>query len=67
MWFFGFRKSSGKHAAPKGHGHVPAPRPSTEEAAHRPAHAATMPRVTGPHAEQEAADSEEAAAERRAA
>jgi hypothetical protein len=66
MWFFGFRKSTGRHAAPKKH-IVPLPRPSTEESGHRPAHAASMPRVTGPHATQEASDSEEAASERRAA
>jgi len=65
MRFLRFRKSTGRHAAPKGHG--PLPRASTEESGHRPAHAATMPRVTGPHAEQETTDSEEAASERRAA
>jgi len=42
----GLYKSSGKHAAPKGT--VPAPRESVENAAsHHPAHAATMPRLTG--------------------
>jgi hypothetical protein len=40
----GLYKSSGKHAAPKGR--VPAPEPSHS---HRPAHAATMPRLTGAH------------------
>jgi hypothetical protein len=45
----GLYKSSGKHAAPKGA--VPAPRPSAEDAGRHPAHAATMPRLTGPHAE----------------
>ena len=47
----GFGKSSGKHAAPKGR--VPEQRRSVESAtaqAHRPAHAATMPRLTGPQA-----------------
>ena len=47
----GFGKSSGKHAAPKGR--VPAQRQSVESATnyvHRPAHAATMPRLTGPQA-----------------
>jgi hypothetical protein len=39
----GLYKSSGKHAAPKGRVH-PAPEPSHS---HRPAHAATMPRLTG--------------------
>jgi hypothetical protein len=45
----GLYKSRGKHAAPKGA--VPAPRPSVEDAGRHPAHAATMPRLTGPHAE----------------
>jgi hypothetical protein len=50
----GFGKSSGKHAAPKGR--VPAQRQSVESTTnstnyvHRPAHAATMPRLTGPQA-----------------
>ena len=46
----GLFKSSGKHAAPKGW--VPEPRPAAESAPHarRPAHAATMPRLTGAHA-----------------
>jgi len=46
----GFHRSAGKHAAPKGW--VPEPRPSAEShgQSHRPAHAATMPRLTGPHA-----------------
>ena len=43
----GLYKSTGKHAAPKGW--VPEPRPSAGHS-HRPAHAATMPRLTGPHA-----------------
>jgi hypothetical protein len=66
MRFLVFRKSIGRHAAPKRHV-IPLPRPSTEESGHRPAHAATLPRMTGPHIEQEAADSEEAAPERTAA
>jgi hypothetical protein len=46
----GLYKSSGKHAAPKGH--VPEPRPAVEPGhSHRPAHAATMPRLTGTHAD----------------
>lgn len=47
----GLYRSSGKHAAPKGW--VPEPRSAAEEPAaepHRPAHAASMPRLTGPHA-----------------
>jgi hypothetical protein len=46
----GLCRSNGKHAAPKGW--VPEPRSSEENAAEsrRPAHAATMPRLTGPHA-----------------
>jgi hypothetical protein len=48
----GFGKSSGKHAAPKGR--VPQQRqsvePTTTTNVHRPAHAATMPRLTGPQA-----------------
>ena len=50
----GLCRSSGKHAAPKGW--VPEPRSSAENAegpvaeSHRPAHAASMPRLTGPHA-----------------
>jgi hypothetical protein len=47
----GFGKSSGKHAAPKGR--VPEQRQSVESTTthvHRPAHAATMPRLTGPQA-----------------
>ena len=46
----GLYRSSGKHAAPKGF--VPEPRPATEPGhAHRPAHAATMPRLTGPRSD----------------
>ena len=54
----GLYKSSGKHAAPKGS--VPAPRPSVENAGHQPTHAATMPRLTGP-----AADDQQAALRRQ--
>jgi hypothetical protein len=58
----GLFKSSGKHAAPKGW--VPEPRPAPEPSAHsrRPAHAVTMPRLTGAHA-----DASTAAAEQQAA
>ena len=54
----GLYKSSGKHAAPKGS--VPAPRPSVENAGvenagHQPTHAATMPRLTGPAADDQQA------------
>jgi hypothetical protein len=50
----GLYKSSGKHAAPKGW--VPEPRQAVEHVesaaqSHRPAHAATMPRLTGPQGE----------------
>jgi hypothetical protein len=50
----GLYKSNGKHAAPKGY--VPEPRPAADAPAHshRPAHAATMPRLTGPQADGEA-------------
>jgi hypothetical protein len=42
----GLYKSTGKHAAPKGR--VPAQRSAPESGhSHRPAHAATMPRLTG--------------------
>jgi hypothetical protein len=46
----GLFRSSGKHAAPKGW--APEPRPAGDFAVEprRPAHAATMPRLTGPHA-----------------
>ena len=45
----GLCRSSGKHAAPKGW--VPEPRSAEEPAieSHQPAHAVTMPRLTGPH------------------
>jgi hypothetical protein len=51
----GLYKSAGKHAAPKGW--VPEPRPSAGHS-HRPAHAATMPRLTGPHADTGPADTD---------
>jgi hypothetical protein len=51
----GLYRSSGKHAARKG-GTPSAPRQAepqqperTEQHAHRPTHAATMPRLTGPN------------------
>ncbi len=46
----GLYRSNGKHAAPKGW--VPEPRSARDDVAEtrRPAHAATMPRLTGPHA-----------------
>ncbi|MGH3282821.1 MAG: hypothetical protein ACRDNW_27350 [Trebonia sp.] len=49
----GLYKSSGRHAAPKGW--VPEPRPAADDSGrpHRPAHAATMPRLTGPHTDDE--------------
>jgi hypothetical protein len=65
----GLYKSSGKHAAPKGKGLVPEQRPAVEpEHSHRPAHAATMPRLTGPHADiNDSTDTEQASADQRAA
>jgi hypothetical protein len=57
----GLYKSNGKHAAPKGF--VPEPRPAADAShPHRPAHAATMPRVTGPHADSDQADIDQQAA-----
>jgi hypothetical protein len=49
----GLYKSNGRHAAPKGY--VPEPRQAIEAMTpmRRPAHAATMPRLTGPHADAE--------------
>jgi len=49
----GLYRSNGKHAAPKGW--VPEPRSAEEPAleSHRPAHAATMPRLTGPHSDKD--------------
>ncbi len=56
----GLYKSNGKHAAPKGW--VPEPRPATEAShPHRPAHAATMPRLTGPHVDAKETDTDQAA------
>ena len=43
-----FRKT-GKHAAPRGTVQA-VPKQSASGTAHRPAHAATMPRLTGPNA-----------------
>ena len=43
-----FRKG-GKHAAPRGTVQA-VPKQSASGTAHRPAHAATMPRLTGPNA-----------------
>jgi len=45
---------SGKHAAPR-RAAQSAPRPAADGAPHRPAHAASMPRLTGPAAGQEKA------------
>ena len=44
----GLFRSTGKHAAPRGT--VQAPKHPGSGASHRPAHAATMPRLTGPNA-----------------
>jgi hypothetical protein len=53
----GLRKSTGKHAAPKGP--VPQPRQSVEDSTtRRPAHAATMPRLTGSAGSSDAPDGE---------
>ncbi len=54
----GLYRASGRHAAPKGW--VPEPRPAAESDArpHRPAHAATMPRLTGPQADDDATDAD---------
>jgi hypothetical protein len=56
------RKYSGKHAAPKGY--VPQARPSADSPApaHRPAHAATMPRLTSPDNDAENTEAENKAA-----
>jgi len=57
----GLYKSSGKHAAPKGR--VPAPRPAPEPShSHRPAHAASMPRLTGAHTDASPTDTHRQAA-----
>ena len=46
----GLYKSNGKHAAPKGF--VPEPRPAADAShPHRPAHAATMPRLSDSNAD----------------
>jgi hypothetical protein len=46
----GLYRASGKHAAPKGYAPEPRPVGDLMVESHRPAHAATMPRLTGPHA-----------------
>lgn len=63
----GLYKSNGKHAAPKGW--VPEPRPAADAAVrpHRPAHAAAMPRLTGPHSDREHSGREQSGGERHAA
>jgi hypothetical protein len=54
----GLYKSNGKHAAPKGL--VPEPRPAADASrSHRPAHAATLPRLTGPHADTKQTDTDQ--------
>lgn len=65
----GLYKSSGKHAAPKGKALVPEPRPVVEpEHQHQPEHAATMPRLTGPHTDtDDSSDTGPADADQRAA
>ena len=45
---------SGKHAAPR-RAVQPVPRPAADSAPRRPAHAASMPRLTGPAASQKKA------------
>jgi hypothetical protein len=45
----GLYRSRGKHAAPRVTVHE-MPREASQEGARRPAHAAWMPRLTGPHA-----------------
>jgi hypothetical protein len=54
----GLYRASGKHAAPKGW--VPEPRLAAESDArpHRPAHAATMPRLTDSHTDSNATDAD---------
>ena len=51
----GLYRSSGKHAAPRGTVQA-VPRQSAAGTARRPAHAATMPRLTGPQAGDKNAD-----------
>ena len=54
----GLFRSTGKHAAPRGTVQAAPKHPAS--GAHRPAHAATMPRLTGPHAgEKDAAERED--------
>jgi len=47
-------RSSGKHAAPR-HAAPSAPVPAADGAPRRPAHAASLPRLTGPAASQKKA------------
>jgi hypothetical protein len=62
----GLYKSAGKHAAPKGF--VPEPRQAAEAShSHRPAHAATMPRLTGPHTDTRQTDPSQAGTGQQAA
>ncbi len=62
----GLYRSSGKHAAPRGTVQ-PTPRPATAGSAHRPAHAASMPRLTGPNANQKATTGQHSAGREKAA
>jgi hypothetical protein len=56
-----YKKSTGRHAAPKGW--VPEQRQSVEgSTGHRPAHAASLPRLTGADAAPQTADGESKAA-----
>jgi hypothetical protein len=55
----GLFRSTGKHAAPRGTVQAAPKHPGS--AAHRPAHAATMPRLTGPHAGERDAGEKDAA------
>lgn len=62
----GLYRSSGKHAAPRGTVQ-PAPRSPAAGPAHSPAHAASMPRLTGPNANQKAAAGHRATGRQKAA
>ena len=57
----GLYRSSGKHAAPRGTVHA-VPRQSGSGTAHRPAHAASMPRLTAPSASDKTGKNDEKAA-----
>ncbi len=57
----GLYRSTGKHAAPRGTVHA-APRQPDSGTARRPAHAASMPRLTGPSASDKIAKNDEKAA-----